>query len=414
MSYRVALFSIHTSPLAPVGTQHAGGMNIYVRRLADELAREDIGVDVFTRRASPDSPEILQLDSGARVIHLSAGPATHLPKSVLPLHIPAAVAAFQDFVGRENTHYDVLHSHYWLSGLTASRVRPDTSVPFIHMFHTLSKVKELYAGFPDAHDSALRYDGERCVLRSADVVVGATREEEEYLARFYGREPRRFEVIPPAVDGDLFRPLDQGESRRRLGIGSGPVVLFVGRQDRIKGLDALIGVVAELGYRLQEAPRLLVVGAGTDRIELQRIRRNMARRGVGHAVEVRGTVPQADLPLYYSAADVLAMPSAYESFGMAALEAMACGRPVVAYRVGGLAELVQHGFTGFLADPGNITEFAALVERVLRSNRREQMGRNGTALARRFRWETVAERTMDLYEETLYRQRFVSARAAGR
>jgi D-inositol-3-phosphate glycosyltransferase len=140
----------------------------------------------------------------------------------------------------------------------------------------------------------------------------------------------------------------------------------------------------------------------------------MARRGLGHAVELRGTVPQADLPLYYSAADVLAMPSAYESFGMAALEAMACGTPVVAYRVGGLAELVQHGFTGFLAEPGNIKEFAALLERVLRSNRREQMGRNGAALARRFRWEGVAERTMNLYEETLYRQRFVAARAAGR
>lgn len=413
MPNQVALLSIHSSPLAPVGTEHAGGMNIYVRKLADELAQQDIEVDVFTRRTDPAAPEILTLPSGARVVNLKAGPARPLPKSVLPMHIPAVIDAFRQFTLRERRSYDVLHSHYWLSGFVAARCRPDASVPVVHMFHTLSLVKELYHGGPDPHDTALRRDGERCVIGSADAIVGATAEEEAYMTRLYGRTPKRFDVIPPGVDLDLFRPLGRRQSRKELGIEPGRVMLFVGRADRIKGLHMLLSAAAEIRDRLPEPLRLIIVGTGGNRAAHRSISAASARLGLQDVVDIRGTVAHEDLPRFYSAADVLAMPSAYESFGMAAVEAMACGTPVVAFRVGGLAETVCHGFTGYLAPPGDRHELARLLETVLTQGDADRLGRQARIAAHRYRWQNVAARTLDLYDDLLYQQRFAYRRVAG-
>lgn len=413
MPTRVALLSIHSSPLAPVGTEHAGGMNIYVRKLADEMAQQGLEVDVFTRRTSLSTPEIVPLPSGARIVHLTAGPAKPLPKSVLPLHIPSVVQAFRQFSMRERRSYDVLHSHYWLSGFVAARCRPDASIPIVHMFHTLSLVKELFHGGPDPHDSALRRDGERCVIGSADAIVGATAEEEEYMARLYGRSPRHFEIIPPGVDLDVFRPLDRLASRQELEIGSGKVILFVGRADKIKGLDTLLRVAADLKDRLTEPLRLVIVGTGSDRATRHSIESASARIGLQNMIDVRGTVTHDELPAFYSAADVLAMPSAYESFGMAAVEAMACGTPVVAFRVGGLAENVCDGLTGYLAAPGNRDELNRLLEKALTQPDMDRLGRQARLAANRFRWQNVVAQTLDLYDDLLHQRRFAFERVAG-
>jgi D-inositol-3-phosphate glycosyltransferase len=408
---RAALLSIHSSPLAPVGTEHSGGMNIYVRRLAEELVRDGVEVDLFTRRTSPTAPDIVQLPTGPRLIHLRAGPARQLPKNVLPLHIPRVVASFRQFTREHRRHYDVLHSHYWLSGFVAARCRPDASVPIVQMFHTLSLVKELYHGGPDPHESALRRDGERCVLGSADAIVGATAQEEDYISKLYGRVPRRFEIIPPGVDLELFRPLDTEKSRKELGIGPGPVILFVGRADKIKGLNLLLNTLAEL--RSSEQVRLVVVGAGVNPAERHTLDAAIGRLGLQGTVEIRGTVPHESLPAYYSAADVLAVPSAYESFGMAAVEAMACGTPVVAFGVGGLAETVTHGVSGFLAPPGDKQSFRHLLELALSRSKGGTMGRQARLAAYQFSWRNVAARTVSLYDDLLYRQRFAYMRVAG-
>jgi D-inositol-3-phosphate glycosyltransferase len=410
---RVALLSIHSSPFAPVGTEHSGGMNIYVRRLADELTRQGVEVDLFTRRTSPSAPEIIQLPAGPRLIHLRAGPARPLPKNVLPLHIPRVVAAFREHTEKHDLHYDVLHSHYWLSGFVAARCRPDASVPIVQMFHTLSLVKELYHGGPDPHDSALRPDGERCVIGSADAVVGATAQEEDYISELYRRSPRRFEVIPPGVDLDLFRPLDQKECRKELGIGPGHVVLFVGRADKIKGLNLLLSILSERRIREREPVRLVIVGAGVNRAERHALEAAVSRLGLREMVEIRGTMPHEDLPRYYSAADVLAVPSAYESFGMAAVEAMACGTPVVAFRIGGLAETVTHGVSGLLAPPGDRDAFASLLETALAHPKGGKLGRQARLAAYQFSWRNVAARTVSLYDDLLYRHRFACSRVAG-
>jgi D-inositol-3-phosphate glycosyltransferase len=281
------------------------------------------------------------------------------------------------------------------------------------MFHTLSLVKALYHGSPDPHDSALRPDGERCVIGSVDAIVGATSDEEEYMTRLYGRTPRRFEVIPPGVDLDVFRPLDRRASRAELGIGSGRVILFVGRADRIKGLQMLLAAVAEMRPRIAEPIRLVIVGTGNDRAGRHSIAVAAARLGLEDVVDIRGTVPHEGLPRYYSAADVLAMPSAYESFGMAAVEAMACGTPVVAFRVGGLAETVCDGLTGYLAPPGNRDELARLLETVLTQSEAGRLGRQARFAANRFRWQNVVARTLDLYEDLVHQQRFAYRRVAG-
>jgi D-inositol-3-phosphate glycosyltransferase len=398
---RVALLSLHSSPLARIGSGDAGGMNVYVQQLAEGLARCGIQADMFTRRTDREAPAIVETAGGARLIHLNVGPARPLPKSVLPLHIPAAVQSMRSFMREEGVAYDVLHAHYWLSGLVATRVRDDRT-PVVAMFHTLSKVKELYAARTDPTDTALRGDGERCVINHADAIVGATEEEREQIESLYGRAPARFAVIPPGVDLERFSPSGRAESRRALGLEGDRIVLFVGRLDPAKGLDILLHAVSRIRPALGDL-RVVVLGhdAETERRPLAAYRRQVVRLGLEQAIEFRGVAPQETLPLYYSAADILAVPSIYESFGMAALEAMACGTPVVGFGTVGLRATVRDGQTGFLARPGDRADFTERLSRALQSEELERMGRQARMAAHRFRWETVTERTIALYEKLM-------------
>lgn len=388
-------------------------MNVYVRQLADGLARSGIQADMFTRRTDRDTPTVVETAGGARLIHLDVGPERPLPKSVLPLHVPAAVQSMRDFMRQEGIAYDVLHAHYWLSGLVATRMRDDRT-PVITMFHTLSKVKEFYTSRPDPADTALRGDGERCVINHSDAIVGATEEEREQIEKLYGRSPAGYAVIPPGVDLDCFVSVPQRESRRALGLEGDRIVLFVGRLDPAKGLDVLLHSAAELKTRFGGGLRVVVLGhdTETERRPLAAYRRQAARLGLERNVEFRGVVPQETLPLYYSAADVLAVPSAYESFGMAALEAMACGTPVVAFGTVGLCATVRDGQTGFLARPGDRQDFTKTLSRALHCDHLDCMGRQARIAAHRFRWETVTERTIALYERLL-RGSYAFGRALG-
>jgi D-inositol-3-phosphate glycosyltransferase len=402
---RIALLSLHSSPLAVIGRADAGGMNVYVRRMADELSSIGIHVDVYTRRTDPHAPEVLRTKDGARIVHLDGGPRQELPKSVLPLHIRAMAASFRSFVERERLCYDVLHTHYWLSGLVALRCRDVADAPIVHMFHTLSKVKEFYNGGPDPKDSGLRFDGERSVIAGADVVVGATAMEREQMEHFYGRAPRSFSVIPLGVDLDLFRPRDRTECRRSLDISADRVIVFVGRPDSIKGLDTLLLAIGALPSHLQRGLRLIVVGdAGTERaLGGARYRRLVRTLGVADAVEFRGIVSQHELAPYYSAADICAVPSAYESFGMVAVESMACQTPVVAFSVGGLAATIRDGHTGFLAAAGDRSGYAAKLAAALSSPALAEMGRRARLSVRPYEWSTIVERTLELYERVTRR-----------
>jgi D-inositol-3-phosphate glycosyltransferase len=397
---RVALFSMHSSPLATVGSTDVGGMNVHVRRLADEMSRRGIRVDVFTRRTDAAAPSIMRTTDGTRIVQLCAGPRREVPKSVLPLHIPSMASAFLEFTKRECISYDVLHSHYWISGLVALRAQCQVGAPVLHMFHTLSKVKELYAGGLDVTDSALRSDGERQVAGCADRVIGATGLEKEQLEKLYGVGLRSFSVIPPGVDMDLFSPRRKSDSRQQLGVQGKHVILFVGRPDRIKGLDLLLNSVKKLDPTILSATKLLIVGEAEPEPR-GRYARMVENLNLGDVVEFRGIVPQCQLPLYYSAADVCAMPSVYESFGMVAIEALACQTPVVGFKLGGVATTVRNGNTGFLAKPGDADDLAAQLDHALQSHRLGEMGRAGRLSVRKYQWSMIVERTLDLYEEVV-------------
>lgn len=395
----IGLISMHSSPLATLGLSDAGGMNAYVSHLAEGLASRGLRVDIFTRRTDRDSRSEVVTPSGARVIQLSAGPRRSLPKSVLPLHVPAFAAALVRYSAEQRVSYDVLHSHYWLSGLAALQAQSSLGAPLVHMFHTLSKVKEFHFGVPDPSDTILRFDGERRIIEAADAVIGATADELPLMERLYSRRPERYAVVPPGVDMAVFRPLGQRVSRRELGIDADRVIVFVGRVDRIKGIDTLLRSVAACKELTSRSLRLLIVGGTKDDEsgELARFRKLTGALGITSLVEFVGAVPPSRLPLYYSAADICAVPSAYESFGMVATEAMACQTPVVAFRVGGLAHTVKDGQTGFLAAPGVATDFTAKLLTALESDSLEAMGRQARLSVQRFTWDSIVDRTLDVY-----------------
>lgn len=412
MIQRIALLSIHSSPLARAGSGDAGGMNVYVRELAEGLVHRGVEVDIFTRRTDPRASQVIPLTPGARVVHLDAGQARSLPKHLLPLHVPRLVAGMRDFIEREGTGYDLLHSHYWLSGLVASRVRADDRIPFVHMFHTLSRVKELYLGGPDSADSALRGDAERCVIAAADAVVGATVEERAFMQQLYGRSPAEYEVIPPGVDVLRFQPLGRDHARRSLGIEAERVILFVGRLDRIKRLDILLSSMAAIAPTSRQQLRLLILGHEGGRKEAA-LRRSIARLGLADVVDMRGAVDTRELPLYYSAADVLAMPSMYESFGMAALEAMACETPVVAFAVGGPAATIRDRCTGFLARPGDAADFTDKLREALNSDL-VRVGRRARLSVQNYTWDAAVEKTLELYDALQARHLYATGTSAAR
>jgi D-inositol-3-phosphate glycosyltransferase len=378
-------------------------MNLYVRRLARDLTCRGWDVDVFTRRCDRGVPEITPLEGGGRIVHLTAGPQRHLPKSSLPLHLPALVSAFGSVVERERWSYDVLHSHYWLSGLAAMRYHAlsGRSVPHIHMFHTLARLKEHYGGGPDHNDAMLRTDGERCLIGRADVIVGATGQERTDMIELYGRTPRRYEIIPPGVDLDLFYPRDRVLSRSRLGVRARHVILFVGRKDRLKGLESLLHAVRTLPESVLHDLQVLIVGGGSPSSGEASERRLASELGLQAQVSFHGKVSQEELPVYYSAATICAVPSAYESFGMVAVEAMACQTPVVAFRVGGLATTIAHGRTGLLAAPGDTGEYAVRLREALTACDLTAMGRRARMSVQRYTWDRVADCTAALYEELL-------------
>lgn len=396
----VGLISMHSSPLATLGLRDAGGMNLYVSHLAEGLAARGIQVDIFTRRTDQHSPDTIATPSGARIVNLTAGPKRPLPKSILPLHVPAFAGALQRFSADQGTSYDVLHSHYWLSGLAALQARGTGSTALVHMFHTLSRVKEFHFGEPDPSDTILRFDGERQVIEAADTIIGATPDELALMEKLYGRTPAHYAVVPPGVDTDLFSPLDRDQSRSELGINAERVILFVGRVDRIKGIDTLLRSVAACVQDMPHRLQLLVVGGTNEaaRGDMTRFRKLATGLGIGSIVDFVGAVPPDRLPLYYSAADICAVPSAYESFGMVATEAMACQTPVVAFRVGGLAYTVKDGQTGFLAAPGISSDFTMKLRAALESGSLDAMGRQARLSVQRFTWDSIVERTLEVYD----------------
>jgi D-inositol-3-phosphate glycosyltransferase len=409
----IAMISYHTCPLATLGGKDTGGMNVYVRDLTRELGRLGIHVDVFTRSQNEHVPHVLHdLGFGNRVVHVPAGPERPLPKRDLVDHIPEFAEHIQAFASEKGVRYDLIHSHYWLSGLAAELLKQSWHIPVVQMFHTLGEMKNRVAQTEAEKEGSYRLDGERRVLRVADRIIAATPAEQAQLRWLYLADPGKMTVIPPGVDTSHFYPIPKDEAREAAGLPKGErIILFVGRLQPLKGVDTLIQAATRLRLRdisAQHPVHLVVVGGNpngtgedTD-AELARLQGLTRDLCMDRMVVFLGQRDQDKLPYYYSAAEVVVMPSHYESFGMVALEAMACGTPVVASQVGGLAYLVQDGVTGFVVpdqDPEVLADRLTLL--LGDAELRRRMGKQAAAYARTFDWENVAVQIADVYRSLL-------------
>jgi len=408
---RIAMLSYHTCPLATLGGKDTGGMNVYVRDLTRQLGQMGIHVDVFTRSQDDHVPHVLhELGYGNRVVHVPAGPEHPIPKQELVNHIPEFVEEIKCFALEKGIRYDIIHSHYWLSGIAAASLSEAWGgTPIVNMFHTLGEMKNRIARSEAEREGEYRINGEKQVLRRANRIVVATLAELTQLRFLYKANSNKLVVIPPGVDVSHFYPIPADEAKLYVGLKPDDrMVLFVGRIEPLKGVDTLIEAMSCLQWKEERPVHLAIIG-GDPAVSPEEMSAEMARLqklcddlAVGQTVVFLGKRDQDKLPYYYSAAELVVMPSHYESFGMVALEAMACGTPVIASEVGGLAYLVRDGETGFTIPD---QEPEALCEKIswLLNDRHlhETMSQRAVEYAQDYAWEKIAKQIVGVYESLL-------------
>ena len=397
---RIAVLSVHTSPLATLGGREAGGMNVYIRELSLALGSRGYIVDVFTRRDSVDAPAIQPFGPHARVINIDAGPAEQINKPDVAAHAAAFEREVLAFAATEGATYDLIHSHYWMSGVVANALAARWHVPHVAMFHTLGEVKNRARS--TEHEPRSRIDAERQIAAHADRIVVASAHEKHLLIALYGADPAKISIVPCGVDLDVFIPMEKQVARRKLGLKEGErVILFVGRIEPLKGIDILISAAAQL-HENENFIVLIVGGDARAATQIAELTQQATRLGVDHHISWVGSVAHDQLPMYYNAADVCVVPSYYESFGLVAVESMACGTPVVASRVGGLTSTVMDGETGYLIPWRCPEPFAERLELLLDNDElRASFGRAAREAVERFRWQNVADAVSSLYDDVL-------------
>lgn len=409
----IAMLSYHTCPLATLGGKDTGGMNVYVRELTRKLGEQNIHVDVFTRSQDEHVPHVLHdLGYGNRVVHIPAGPELPLSKQEMASYLPEFVRGIASFAASKGIQYDVIHSHYWMSGLAAIELKQAWNAPIVHMFHTLGEMKNRVARTEQEKEGSYRIEGEKKVIANADRILAATLAELSQLQFLYNCPGGKISVIPPGVDIGHFYPIPKDEALEFVGCPPCErMLLFVGRIEALKGLDILLKAIAILRDRkLSDMPSFCLSVIGGDpsvhsehmSTEMTRLKALRSEYGLQDFVTLLGKRSQDTLPYYYSAAEAVIVPSHYESFGMVALEAMACGTPVVASEVGGLAYLVQDGITGFTVPVGDPEALAFSLARLLTEPElRQEMGLRAAKEARQYAWESIASRVRGVYDSVL-------------
>jgi D-inositol-3-phosphate glycosyltransferase len=399
VTLRVAMLSVHTCPLAAPGGKQTGGMNVYVREMARELGRMGVHVDVFTRSQNPAIPRVVELGQGARVVHLPAGPEAAMPREEVHRYLDEFVAGVEAFRWDEGLDYDLIHAHYWLSGVAGLALRDEWGVPLVQMFHTLGRLKNSVAQSRSEFEPQLRIAEELRIAQTADRIVAANVVERAHLVWYYSGRADRVAVIPCGVDTELFQPMPAATAKDLLELRPDPLLLYVGRLQPIKGLETLLDAIS----RIEGPSELLIIGGDQDEPEnghAAHLRERVSALGLERRVHFLGAQPQRRLRLFYAAAEATVMPSYYESFGMVALEAMACGTPVVASRVGGLTTTIQDGVTGYLVPEGDPAALARRLASLLRDGQeRARLGRAAVRWAAEHRWPCVAESVCRLYSE---------------
>lgn len=403
------MLSVHTCPLAMLGGKKTGGMNVYVREFSRELARRGVKVDVFTRSQDDCVPAISHdLGYGARVIHIAAGPQEPIPVSEIINYIDEFAAGVLQIAQKEGLQYDLIHSHYWLSGLVAEKLKKTwPNAPLLQMFHTLGYMKNRVATDDSERASMERIEGEKHVLEIADRIIVATPAEQAQLHWLYGSRSGKEIVIPPGVDLERFHAIPKLEAKARVGIPANHKnIMFAGRIEPLKGIDTLLQSIALIQNRYPETIKdvcVAIIGgdpwSDNPDVEMARLQAMRRELGVHDIVTFLGAKDQNILPNYYAAAEMVIMPSHYESFGMVALEAMATGTPVIASEVGGLAFLIRDGENGFHVpsrDPEALAE--RIYELLINPACRDRLGHQARLYAQKYAWPIIVDRMMRAYQ----------------
>jgi D-inositol-3-phosphate glycosyltransferase len=402
---RVAMISLHTSPLDQPGTGDAGGMNVYVIELAKRLAERDIEVDIFTRSTSSRQEPVVQAADGVRVQHIVAGPFEGLTKAELPSQLCAfARDVLRTEASHDPGHYDLVHSHYWLSGQVGALARDRWGIPLAHSMHTMAKVKNAALALGDTPEPLARLIGEEQVVEAADMLIANTDDEAKQLVNCYDADPGRVEVVNPGVDLEVFRPRPQLEARHRLGIApDAHLLVFVGRIQPLKAPDILVRAAAELVDRdpsLRSRLVVAVVGgpSGTGLEKPEALAQLAGSLGLADVVRFVPPVSRTELVDWYAAASAVCVPSYNESFGLVAVEAAAVGTPVVAAAVGGLTTVVRDGASGLLVEGHDPADYARALERIVCAPEfRDELSRGALVQAAQFGWDRTADRTVEVY-----------------
>lgn len=409
MINRIAMLSVHTSPLATLGGKETGGMNVYVRDLSRALSRRGIGVDVYTRSQDPSiGPVDTALAERGRVFYTKAGPERPYNKNDIYYHLDE----FVDNVRARRQQYDIIYSHYWLSGIAAGSLRHYWQIPYVQMFHTLAELKNRVAQSPAERDTARRLNCEGEVMRSADRIIAATPLDRNHMMWAYGAPPEKIDIVPPGVDLDRFKPVDRRAAKAQLDVPAHhKMILFVGRMQPLKGIDTILRALAVAKRRDPELVKdvcLSIVGGDPNQdseLEMREFERLQALReslDIGDLVTFLGAKDQDRLIDYYTAAEMVVMPSHYESFGMVAIEAMACGTPVIASDVGGLSFSIEDGFNGFLVPGRDAEALAGKIRLLLKYPAlRDQLGEQARQWVQRYSWQNIAAELLAVFEQTV-------------
>jgi len=393
---QIAMFSIHSSPIGELGTKNTGGMSVYIRELARQLGARGHCIDIYTRLNGSKHNQIIDLDDNVRLIHLSAGNNGYVHKLALYYYLSDFFRALQRFKQQESLDYDLIHSHYWLSGRLGSQVQDRWNLPHIVMFHTLGTVKNI-AGVAD-QEPDLRIATEKKLAKTCQRILAPTAREKNNLLTYYNAPAEKIGVVPCGVNLDLFQPMDRAAARQRLGFDDNEsIVLYVGRFDPIKGIDRLLKAATHLqDHRL----RLVIIGGdGPDTPEYQNLQKMTRKLGLQNTVTFVGRIEQKHLPPYYSAADVLVVPSHYESFGLVGLESLACGTPVVAADVGAMRGILRDGETGQIVTPADPRALAQAIETFITGSGPKKLSADMIrASVLKFGWSNVAAAVIDEYD----------------
>ena len=394
MITRVAYISAHSCPASQQGDTNVGGMNTYINQVTRHLSELGVSVDIYTRSHDSHNLQVIDMGSGVRVVHIPSGPLS-TPKEFMDNYLSDFIDGIKGFSTNGNLSYSLIHSHYWLSGAAGIELSNHWGIPHVANFHTMAEVKK--RARVGENEPSIRSVGEQRIMEAAQRIVAFTPHEKNAMVRYYGASPHKINIVPCGVDVDLFSPMDKSISRKITGLDNLKTIIYVGRIEPLKGIDILLRAFSQLDDR-DKIQVVVIGGDSSGDNELDRLRSISESLGISGRVIFLGSVRQNELPAYYSASDVCVMPSYYESFGLVALEAMACGTPVIASRVGGLATLVKNGLTGQLiewrcADP--FTDSLGVI--LYNESVRDAMGKAARNLALDMQWSAVASQILSIY-----------------